>query len=81
MKLTSWKANHLSFVGRVTLAKCVMEAISVYPMMTTIIPKSCFDEIQRMQQKFIWGDSDHTRHYQVVGWDMVNKPKAMEDWG
>jgi len=46
MKLTSWKANHLTFAGRVTLAKSVMEAIPIYPMMTTIIPRACVDEIQ-----------------------------------
>jgi len=75
MKLASWKANHLSFAGRVTLAKSVMEAIPIYPMMTTIIPRSCVDEIQRMQRRFIWGDTDEKRRYHSVGWDALTKPK------
>jgi hypothetical protein len=76
MKLTNWKANHLSFAGRVTLAKSVMEAVPIYPMMTTIIPKACIDEIQRMQRKFIWGDTDQSRRYHAVGWNMLTRPKA-----
>lgn len=48
-KLTQWKANQLSFVGRVRLAKSVLEAVSIYPMMTNIIPKSVIDVIHRMQ--------------------------------
>jgi hypothetical protein len=76
MKLTNWKANHLSFAGRVTLAKSVMEAVPIYPMMTTLIPKACIDEIQRMQRKFIWGDTDQSRRYHAVGWNMLTRPKA-----
>jgi hypothetical protein len=31
-KLTNWKAKNLSFAGRVTLAKSVIEAIPIYPI-------------------------------------------------
>lgn len=37
-RLSGWKAKHLSFAGRVTLSKSVIQAISVYTMMTTPIP-------------------------------------------
>jgi len=47
-KLMVWRAKQLSFVGRVTLAKSVMEAIPIYPMMTNEIPKACLDDIQRL---------------------------------
>jgi mannosylglycoprotein endo-beta-mannosidase len=56
-KLSMWKATHLSFTRRVTLAKSVIEAIPTYPMMSTLIPKACLDEIQKMQRQFIWGDT------------------------
>ncbi|MCI01096.1 ribonuclease H, partial [Trifolium medium] len=51
----------------VTLAKSVLEAIPIYPMMTSIIPKACVDEIQKMQRRFIWGDTEHSRKYHVIG--------------
>lgn len=47
-KLSGWKANHLSFAGRVTLSKSVIQAILIYTMMTTPIPQSCLNEIQRL---------------------------------
>lgn len=37
-KLSGWKAKELSFVGRVMLSKAIIQAIPVYPMMTTLIP-------------------------------------------
>lgn len=32
-KLMAWKGNQLSFIGNVTLAKSVIEAILIYPLM------------------------------------------------
>jgi hypothetical protein len=75
-KLTNWKANQLSFAGRVTLAKSVMEAIPIYPMMTNCIPEGCLEEIQRLQRNFIWGDTDDVRKYHAVGWEVVTTPKC-----
>jgi hypothetical protein len=60
-KLSAWKASHLSFVGRVTLAKSVIEAVPIYPMMSSSIPKSCLDDIQKIQRRFIWGDTDQKK--------------------
>lgn len=44
-KLVTWKAKHLSFAGKVRLAKSVIEAMPIYSMMTTSIPKSVTSEI------------------------------------
>jgi hypothetical protein len=76
-KLMLWKANQLSFAGRVTLAKSVLEAIPIYPMMTNIIPKACIDEIHKIQRSFIWGDADQARKCHAVGWEMVTRPKPL----
>ncbi|MCH81869.1 putative ribonuclease H protein [Trifolium medium] len=75
-KLSNWKAKQLSFAGRVTLSKAVIEAIPIYPMMTTAIPKACLNEIQKIQRAFIWGDDDDGRKYHAVNWEIVTKPKA-----
>jgi len=47
--------SQLSFAGRITLAKSVIEAVPIYPMMKTSIPKSILEDIQKLQRKFIWG--------------------------
>jgi hypothetical protein len=80
-KLSMWKATHLSFVGRVTLAKSVIEAVPIYPMMSTPIPKACLDQIQKMQRNFIWGDTEQKRRFHAVGWDKVTVPKCMGGLG
>ncbi|WJX84187.1 hypothetical protein P8452_66787 [Trifolium repens] len=80
-KLMHWKASQLSFAGRVTLAKSVLEAIPIYPRMTNIIPKACIDEIHRIQRRFTWGDTEEKRRYHAVGWEMVTRPKNIGGLG
>ncbi|GAU35481.1 hypothetical protein TSUD_384360 [Trifolium subterraneum] len=74
-KLTAWKAENLSFAGRVKLSKSVMEAMPIYPMMTAIIPNSILQEVQRLQRDFIWGDSIHGRKHHAVRWELISTPK------
>lgn len=74
-KLSGWKATHLSFAGRVTLAKSVIQSIPVYSMMTNPIPKVCLKEIEKLQKGFIWGDSDAGRRLHLVKWDTLMLPK------
>ncbi|PNY05394.1 ribonuclease H [Trifolium pratense] len=64
--LGKYLAKQLSFVGRVTLSKAVIEAIPIYPMMTSPIPKTCLNEIQKIQRAFIWGDEDGNRKYHAA---------------
>jgi hypothetical protein len=80
-KLSAWKARQLSFAGRVTLAKSVLEAVPIYPMMTTKIPKTCLEAIQRIQRNFIWDEYDNVRKYHAVKWSEITKPKWMRGLG
>ena len=80
-KLAGWKANQLSFAGRITLSKAVIEALPLYPMMTSVIPKSCLQEIQQLQRKFIWGDTTENRRYHAVGWSSITTPKKFGGLG
>lgn len=75
-KLALWKGNQLAFAGRVTLAKSVIEAIPTYPMMTTVIPKSCIDEIHKIHWRLIWGDNSSSRKHHAINWDIVTSLKS-----
>ncbi|XP_058771248.1 uncharacterized protein LOC131644704 [Vicia villosa] len=80
-KLAKWKAKQLSLAGRITLAKSVLEAIPIYPMMTSIIPKTSVEEIHKIQRQFIWGDTEIRRKYHAVGWEMITQPKSLGGLG
>ncbi|GAU48590.1 hypothetical protein TSUD_405800 [Trifolium subterraneum] len=75
-KLSGWKATHLSFAGRVTLAKSVIQAIPVYTMMTIPIPRSILIDIHRVQRNFIWGHEADQRRMHMVGWNKLLLPKS-----
>ncbi|GAU31911.1 hypothetical protein TSUD_270960 [Trifolium subterraneum] len=81
LKLSRWKATQLSFAGRLTLAKSVMEAVPIYPMMSSKIPKSCLDDIQKMQRSFIWGDTEQKKHFHAIRWEQITVPKWLGGLG
>jgi hypothetical protein len=74
-RLAGWKAKQLSLAGRITVAKSVIQAIPIYPMMSMPIPKSCLKEIEKVQRAFIRGDTDDKRKSHMVGWDIITQPK------
>lgn len=76
-RLNEWKNNSLALAGRITLAKSVIEAISLYHMMTNKFPKSFIDEIHRLYRKFVWGDTHYKKKIHAVAWDTVTKPKQL----
>jgi hypothetical protein len=65
----------------VTLAKSVIEAVPIYPMMTNKIRRGCLDDIQRLQRNCIWGDTEAARKYHAVGWDVVTTLKWLGGLG
>jgi hypothetical protein len=74
-RLTGWKAKQLSLAGRCTLARSVIQAIPVYPMMTTSIPKSFLKEIEKAQRAFVWGDTKDKRKAHMISWEIMTQSK------
>jgi hypothetical protein len=44
-------------------------------MMSMLLPKSCLDEIQKLQRGFIWGDNENGRIMLLGGIMLVNQRK------
>jgi len=65
----------------VTLAKSVIEAIPIYPMMAAKMQKSCLEEIDKIERAFIWGDTDHVRKVHAVRWEVVTRPEDVGGLG
>lgn len=49
-RLAGWKACKLSLAGSITLAKSMIEALPLYPMMTSVIPKTCLIKFKKHKE-------------------------------
>lgn len=54
-RLSNWKANTLSFAGRLTLTKSIIQALPSYVMQSAFIPRHLCDEIDKSCRRFLWG--------------------------
>lgn len=77
-RLSCWKVKMLSFAGRLTLTKSVMQALPTYVMQSTALPKYMCEEIDKRCRKFLWGDMDGEKHMHTMSWNKVCRPK---EWG
>lgn len=67
--LSNWKAKMLSFVGRLTLTKSVIQAFPTYVMQSSLIPRHLCDDIHKRCRRFLWGGgTDKDRHLHSVNW-------------
>lgn len=65
-RLSTWKAKTLSFAGRVTLTKSVLQALPSYVMQSAYIPRHICDEIDNKCRRFVWGEADGERRWHTV---------------
>ncbi|GMJ06884.1 hypothetical protein like AT3G24255 [Hibiscus trionum] len=73
-RLLGWAAKALSLVGRVTLAKAVLQAIPVYTMQSTWLPKGLCNDIERLIRRFVWGGSHSTSAVPLLNWEIMKQP-------
>lgn len=74
-RLSTWKAQTLSFAGRVTLTKSVLQALPSYVMQSSIIPKGVCDDIDKIFRGFVWGEENGQRRLHLLSWDKIWLPK------
>ncbi|KAL8160998.1 hypothetical protein V2J09_012487 [Rumex salicifolius] len=80
-KLSGWKSRHLSFAGRITLAKSVLSSLPVYSMGAFALPISYCRDIDRVSNAFIWGCTNERRRIHLVQWDSVCSGKLVGGLG
>ncbi|KAE8680494.1 hypothetical protein F3Y22_tig00111388pilonHSYRG00182 [Hibiscus syriacus] len=61
--------------GRLTLISSVTSAIPTYSMMTTRLPSSVVEGIDKMNRRFLWGGSAERQVPHLVSWEEVCNPK------
>lgn len=77
-RLSTWKVKSLSFAGRVTLTKAVIQALPSYVMQFAHIPRFICDEIDKRCRRFVWGESGSERKMHHIKWEKLCRPKS---WG
>eukprot|EP01018_Ginkgo_biloba_P023075 Gb_32325 [translate_table: standard] len=75
------KSWWLSKGGRLILVKSILEAIPVYWLSLTLIPKGVLDKIRKLSFRFLWPGNREKEGIPLVKWQVVAAPKASGGWG
>ncbi|KAI0515995.1 hypothetical protein KFK09_008666 [Dendrobium nobile] len=75
-KMNGWKANLLSFTGRLQYLKFTIQNTIAYWIRGSILPKTVHKFIKRASSRFLFfGDSLNAKKLHMVYWDKVCRPK------
>ncbi|XP_042939340.1 uncharacterized protein LOC122274360 [Carya illinoinensis] len=80
-RVTNWKTNSLSIVGKEILVKSVLQAIPTYTMEVFLLPQSIINRLDQLLRKFWWGFNEGRAKIQWVKWDKLSKPKLQGGMG
>lgn len=70
-KLNGWKCGSLSFAGRTTLVKSVLNTMSCYHMQVMKIPRKVTLGMERICRNFLWGSTSDKRKIHLIDWNTV----------
>ncbi|GJZ85907.1 RNA-directed DNA polymerase, eukaryota [Tanacetum coccineum] len=73
--ISKWKANTLSFGGRLTLIKSVLGSLGVYYFSTFKAPKKVIHKLKGIRRRFFWGGNSDVGKITWVAWDKVVSPQ------
>ncbi|MFS7970880.1 hypothetical protein Hanom_Chr09g00826111 [Helianthus anomalus] len=80
-KLSAWKANCLSFAGRMVLAKVVMGALPNYYFSMYLAPKKVVNTLDAIRRDFIWGRKAGKHKTRWIAWDKMTRIKHKGGFG
>lgn len=67
-KLSTWKRQYLSFVGRLTLVNNVLDGMSIYLISTIPTPARVEEHLNRIRRNFLWEGNQETKKIHLVKW-------------
>lgn len=79
--LDGWKKIFLSFGGRITLVQSCFSFIPAYFLLIFKVPIKMANKIEKLQRDFLWSSIGESKRDHLARWDLVCKPKGLEDWG
>ena len=73
-RIIGWKSRILSFGGRVTLIKHVLESIPIHAMASISPTKTTLNYIKRVIDDFFWGLDKKKKKYHWASWKTLSFP-------
>ncbi|KAL2936882.1 LINE-1 retrotransposable element ORF2 protein, partial [Bienertia sinuspersici] len=80
-KLANWKTHYLSKAGRLCLISSTLSTIPSYYMQVTSIPKGTLNDIDRICNNFLWGDSGDKKKLHLISMEKTFQPKNLGGLG
>lgn len=80
-RLAPWKRRYISFGGRVTLIKSVLNSLPIYYMSLFKVPSGVVKEIEMTQANFLWGGAELKRKLHMVSWANITQDKKQGGLG
>ncbi|KAG5580299.1 hypothetical protein H5410_050926 [Solanum commersonii] len=73
-KISGWHSRNLSFGGKVTLVKHVLQSIPIDTMEVISPPKTTLNYIKRVTTDFFWGLEKDRKKYHWASWETLSFP-------
>ncbi|KAL2248543.1 UNVERIFIED_CONTAM: putative ribonuclease H protein [Sesamum indicum] len=80
-KITGWEKALLSHGGRLQLIKSVLSAMPTYLLQVLKPPKYVMERIERLFNKFLWGNTGEQRKLNWSSWDDICYPTEEGGFG
>ncbi|WMV30196.1 hypothetical protein MTR67_023581 [Solanum verrucosum] len=73
-KISGWHSRILSFGGKATLVKHVLQSIPIHTMATISPPRTTLQYIKRVTAYFFWGMDKDKKKYHWASWETLSFP-------
>ncbi|KAH0729968.1 hypothetical protein KY289_001156 [Solanum tuberosum] len=73
-KISGWQSKILSYGGKVTLVKHVLQSIPIHTMAAISPPKTTINYIKRITADFFWGWEKERKKYHWASWETLSLP-------
>ncbi|WMV30189.1 hypothetical protein MTR67_023574 [Solanum verrucosum] len=80
-RINDWQTRILSFGGRITLIKHVLQSIPIHTMTSISPPKTTLNYIKRVTANFFWGWDKEKKKYHWASWETLSYPYEEEGIG
>lgn len=71
--LERWKSKTLSFGGRITLIKAVLQSYPIYTLTSTMVPRTVLRRMESLVAQFLWNVKGEARTH-WINWSSICYP-------